>query len=47
VLAGSTDPSHWQRLSALLDQGLDLGAAERASWLARMAADEPAIADER
>ena len=36
-----TDSLRWRRLSARLDEALDLGADERAAWLERLAASEP------
>lgn len=38
------DPAAWQRLSAWLDEALDLPAAERTAWLAALHAREPALA---
>ena len=40
------DPAHWRRISACLDEALDLDAEPRASWLARLAQAEPQLADE-
>ena len=40
------DPAHWRRLSACLDEALDLDAEPRASWLARLRQTEPPLADE-
>lgn len=38
------DAAAWQRLSAWLDEALDLSAAERGAWLAALRAREPALA---
>ena len=46
MLEASIDPARWQRLSALLDEALELGSEARAAWLARLAADDAAMADE-
>ena len=46
MLSSSADPVRWRRLSALLDEGLDLAGAERAEWLRDMAAREPDLVDE-
>ena len=40
------DPAHWRRISACLDEALDLDAEPRASWLARLRQTEPPLADE-
>jgi serine/threonine-protein kinase len=40
------DPAHWNRLSPLLDQALDLTPEERPSWLAAVDATDPALAAE-
>ncbi|MBQ0932686.1 serine/threonine protein kinase [Ideonella sp. 4Y16] len=39
------DPPHWQRLSALLDEALDLPEDQRAAWLDALCAREPGLAD--
>jgi serine/threonine-protein kinase len=44
MMASSADPARWRRLSARLDEALDLGAKERAAWLERLAASEPDLA---
>jgi len=36
-----TDSAFWRRLSARLDEALDLRADERTAWLARLAASDP------
>ena len=38
------DPARWQAVSALLDTAFDLGADERAAWLAALDASEPELA---
>jgi serine/threonine-protein kinase len=40
-MARPTDPARWRRLSALLDEALDLDPRERAVWLDRVEAREP------
>jgi eukaryotic-like serine/threonine-protein kinase len=40
------DPARWPRLSARLDEALDLDVDERAAWLERLAASEPDLAGE-
>ena len=40
------DPTRWLRLSALLDEALDLAADDRAAWLMRLAESEPELVDE-
>ncbi|MBQ0960559.1 protein kinase [Ideonella sp. 4Y11] len=39
------DPPHWQRLSALLDEALDLSEDQRTAWLNAVCAREPGLAD--
>jgi hypothetical protein len=39
------DPPTWQRISAALDQGLDLSADERRAWLNELEQIEPALAN--
>ena len=39
------DRSQWQALSARFDEALELPQAERAAWLQRLAASDPALAD--
>ena len=46
MLSSSADPVRWRRLSALLDEGLDLAGAQRVAWLRDMAAREPDLVDE-
>jgi hypothetical protein len=36
-------PEEWRLLSALLDEALDLTAAERTPWLARQALEHPVL----
>ncbi|MBS0420860.1 MAG: serine/threonine protein kinase [Proteobacteria bacterium] len=38
------DPPTWQRISAALDQGLDLSPAEREAWLTSLETSEPTLA---
>jgi serine/threonine-protein kinase len=40
------DPAHWQRVSACLDQALDLDPEARASWLLRLSGIEPQLAEQ-
>ena len=42
----SLDPARWSRLSALLDQALDLAADERAGWLDRLRTEDPDAASD-
>ena len=42
--AGAIDSAHWQRLSRLLDEALDLPADAQAPWLAALAANDAALA---
>ena len=44
MIARGTDPVRWRRLSARLDEALDLDAGERAAWLERIDASEPDLA---
>ena len=37
-------PPDWQRISAALDQGLDLSAAERETWLTELDRSDPILA---
>src|SRR3954465_13642359 len=37
-------PPTWQRISAALDQGLDLAPAEREAWLAELDRSDPHLA---
>ena len=37
-------PADWQRISAALDQGLDLSAAERETWLTELDRSDPILA---
>ena len=46
MIPGSADPVRWRRLSALLDEALDLAAADRAAWLRALAAREPDLRPE-
>ena len=41
---GAIDSARWRRLSPLLDEALDLAAAERAAWLEALAKGEPGLA---
>ena len=41
------DRNEWQRLSALLDEGLELDEAARAAWLEGIRATEPTGLNER
>jgi len=41
---GSIGPERWRRLSPLLDEALDLAAAERAAWLEALGKSEPGLA---
>jgi serine/threonine-protein kinase len=38
------EPHEWDRISALIDQGLDLEPAQRAAWLDGLAATQPELA---
>ena len=42
----SWNKSHWPRLSAFLDQALDLAPEERAGWLANLGAQDAELAEE-
>ncbi len=42
----STDPARWRRLSALLDEALDLAAGERAPWLQALSTRAPDLVAE-
>jgi len=45
-MARQTDPARWRRLSARLDEALDLDREERGRWLDRLEASEPDLAGE-
>jgi serine/threonine-protein kinase len=40
------DPLRWRRVSALLDEALDLAPESRSAWLAALRTDQPDLADE-
>jgi serine/threonine-protein kinase len=46
MIPSSADPERWRRLSALLDEALDLAAEERAAWLRALRAREPDLVTE-
>ncbi|MEO5845872.1 MAG: serine/threonine-protein kinase [Caldimonas sp.] len=41
MIPGAADPARWRRLSALLDDALDLSADDRAAWLEALASRDP------
>jgi serine/threonine-protein kinase len=46
MIPSSADPERWRRLSALLDEALDLAAEERAAWLGRCGRASPILVTE-